>query len=98
MEMRKTKAQTEAAGKAQLRQRVMDIAFGAGGGCDLTCCEVDGSFYAAMDPDDFFRFIQAVNQSFFREDNTTALEIWNLHHFATIDSAVEHLWACGVRA
>lgn len=97
--MRKTKAQSEADGKAKLRQRIMDIALGANGGCDLTCCEIEGNFYAAMGPEEFFGLIRAIDRVFFGPKETgVVFEIWNLHQFATIDTAVEHLWEYGVRA
>lgn len=97
--MRKTKAQIEADGKAKLRQRIMDIALGVNGGCDLTCCEIEGNFYAAMDPEEFFGLIRAIERVFSGFLGIeTAFEIWNLHQFATIDTAVEHLWEYGVRA
>lgn len=97
----KTKAQIEADGKAKLRQRIMDIAIGASRGCDLACCEVEGNFYTAMDPEEFFGLIRAIDRVFFdldRNETRLVFEVWNLHKFATIDTAVEHLWEYGVRA
>ena len=97
----KTKAQRESDGKAKLRQRIMDIALGANGGCDLTCCEIEGNFYAAMGPEEFFGLIRAIDRVFFvseDEDTESAFAVWNLHKFATIETAVEHLWEYGVRA
>lgn len=97
--MRKTKAQSEADGKAKLRQRIMDIALGANVGCDLDFNEEEGCFYAALGPKEFFGFVRAIERVFSGfQGIEIAFEIWNLHQFATIDTAVEHLWEYGVRA
>lgn len=42
---RLSKTEREEQQKQQLRNRLIDIAYGANGGCSLECCEVDFDFY-----------------------------------------------------
>lgn len=98
MTKRKTKSEVEVEGKARLRQRIMDIAIGANGGCEVSeLYGEDGVFFEAMGPNEFFNMIQAIKRAFAIEDSSIVFEIWNLHHFATVTSSVDHLWEFGVR-
>lgn len=95
---RKTKAQREAEHKARLRQRLMDIASGANSGCSLEGPEGwDGGFFYSMGPENFFGFLRAVESEFPEPDKVAIYQLYQLHHFAEIDSAVEHLWDRGIR-
>lgn len=79
----------------------MDLALGANHGCSLEGCgETEGDFFTSMGPDAFFGFIRAVQNTFpIPEDGCKVVyEIYNLEHFADIETAVDHLWRCGIRA
>lgn len=93
-----TKAQREEEQKAKLRQRLMDLASGANSGCSLEGPDgAEGGFFYSMGPESFFSFVRAVESEFPEPDKVAIYQLWQLHHFAEIDSTVEHLWDRGIR-
>lgn len=93
-----TKTEREEQQKQQLRRRLLDIAYGANGGCSLECCDVEYDFYSSMGAEVFFRFMRAVRSQFpLAVDCPVAYEIWNLANFENVDKAVEYLWDKGAR-
>ncbi len=91
MAKRKSKQATEAEGKARLRQRLMDIATASNGGCGIG----SSTIWRELDPLCFIDFVRVISNSFPSADATFSL--WSLHHFAELDTAVDHLWERGVR-
>jgi len=95
---RKTKQQRDAVAKAELRQRVADIATGAAG--------------SAFDTDDEFatagflsRFIPALRTQFGIDGEGKEIGRWsflwdlhNLHYFDTVDTTTDFLFEHDVRA
>lgn len=81
--------------KKQLRQRLMDLAQGSMGhnGIDFeTGDDNPMGMLGWMGIDEWFRWILAARRALGGELEERAFEIWNLHHFETLDGAVEHLW------
>lgn len=91
---RKTKQQRE----ADLRQRIMDLARGAGHGQSLNGPDGnEGDFYFAMGAGDFLGFIRAVRSEFPEPESTAVYELWQLCQFKNIDTTVAHLIERGVK-
>jgi hypothetical protein len=89
--------------KAWLRQRLSDIAHGAGGGWPIEDAPEDGGgIYATLEAEEFGKFIAGLEavfclgaQDHYRKRHATAHR--NLKHFDTLDQLTDWLIVCGVR-
>lgn len=95
-----TKAEQEAAEKAALRQRLVDMAYGANKGCQIECLEVGEplGLVDSMGVEAWMAFIRCVKNLLIPEDQSVLTELWNLHHFDDIEKLTEWLYSNGVRA
>jgi hypothetical protein len=99
---RRTKADREAAIKAALRKRLIDMMQGAHGPHELNPDTTDcPGVSAELGIEVFARYIGAIRMSFFsgagREKQLWQTDLASLHHYDTLDGAVDYLYGIGVR-
>jgi len=88
------KRRTQADMKQALRQRIADIAAGAG------CCDFDttGGCMALLDLPRFLAALKVRLPLLDEPGNQYMLGHSNLDALETLDEATEHLWTCDIRA
>lgn len=93
---RRTKSDREGAEKAALRQRLVDLAQGALGWCELNQAPDEDWLLNSMGLDDFGRFLGAVQRTF-GADGKKLVEPYMVHHYDRINTARDYLFERGVR-
>jgi len=92
MTKRKTKAQRELEQKAALRQRIHDIAVGAG------VDDVVEDDYWCIDPESLCRLLIAARHIFVTDGNEYLFKAYSIDKYTCLDNLTDFYYRNGVRA